>query len=36
MTDGPQHAPVPTSPRWVRVTVIDAAGKRAWSNPWFF
>jgi hypothetical protein len=21
---------------WVRVTVIDAAGKRAWSNPWFF
>jgi hypothetical protein len=21
---------------WVRVTVIDRAGKRAWSNPWFF
>ncbi len=21
---------------WVRVTVIDAAGKRAWSNPHFF
>ncbi len=21
---------------WVRVTVIDKAGKRAWSNPWFF
>jgi hypothetical protein len=21
---------------WVRVTVIDAAGRRAWSNPWFF
>ena len=21
---------------WIRVTVIDAAGKRAWSNPYFF
>ena len=21
---------------WVRVSVIDQAGKRAWSNPWFF
>jgi hypothetical protein len=21
---------------WIRVTVIDAAGKRAWSNPHFF
>jgi hypothetical protein len=21
---------------WVRVTVVDAAGRRAWSNPWFF
>ena len=21
---------------WIRVTVIDGAGKRAWSNPWFF
>lgn len=21
---------------WVRVSVIDAGGKRAWSNPWFF
>jgi hypothetical protein len=21
---------------WVRVTVMDAAGKRAWSNPYFF
>jgi hypothetical protein len=21
---------------WVRVTVIDQAGRRAWSNPWFF
>ncbi len=21
---------------WVRVTVIDKAGKKAWSNPWFF
>lgn len=21
---------------WVRVSVIDRAGKRAWSNPWFF
>jgi hypothetical protein len=21
---------------WLRVTVIDAAGRRAWSNPWFF
>jgi hypothetical protein len=20
---------------WLRVTVIDAAGRRAWSNPWF-
>ena len=21
---------------WVRVSVIDQAGRRAWSNPWFF
>ena len=21
---------------WLRVSVIDHAGKRAWSNPWFF
>jgi hypothetical protein len=21
---------------WLRVTVIDRAGRRAWSNPWWF
>lgn len=24
------------SSAWIRVTVVDAAGRRAWSNPYFF
>ena len=35
VADAKGKRPIPDDATWLTVTVVDAAGRRAWSNPYW-